>query len=182
MGSDTVFHFHQLISQGTSRFIAYNYIIKSKNSLCSLTSSFHVKSRNKLFNVLFRLLIMEILDFIVKISSFLEWPSSLGSCYWWIDSWDTIILLEVNLENTFWMLYWWEIWQCCVALITWWPVRGWVPHPKRRANHHIFTLLPKRGAQIRQFFFSLLQPPNPGRLAGSSAAPQWGRRAKSGAW
>ena len=52
-----------------------------------------------------------------------------------------------------------------------------VPHPKGRANHHTTTMPPESGAQIRRIFGT--QPQAPGRLAGTSAAPQWGRRAKS---
>ena len=51
-----------------------------------------------------------------------------------------------------------------------------VPLPKERANHHTFTLPPEMGAQIRLF------GAQPDSSADSSAAPQWGRRAKSGAW
>ena len=44
------------------------------------------------------------------------------------------------------------------------------PHPKGRANNHTTTLFPERGAQIHRFFRT--QSPAPGRLSGSSAAPQ----------
>ena len=66
-----------------------------------------------------------------------------------------------------------------IELQMWWPVRGWSTPPEWEGKSPHLHPAPRKLDPNPPFFGA--QPPAPGRLAGSSAAPQWGRGAKSGA-
>ena len=66
-----------------------------------------------------------------------------------------------------------------IELQMWCPVRGWSTTLEWEGKSPHLHPAPRKLGPNPPFFGA--QPPAPGRLAGSSAAPQWGRGAKSGA-